>query len=83
MMATVLLERRDSFTHDVWTGRIGCNIAGRNQDLKRPDAAIGPLGVLKYRPHQGRVQNELTRRLCSSHVKTAKKQDVTATIKVG
>jgi hypothetical protein len=38
-MAAVLLERRESFTHDVWTGCVGCNIARRDQDLEGPNAA--------------------------------------------
>ena len=75
-MATILLARRDSFTHDVRTGCIGCNIAGRDQDLKRPDAAIGRLGVVKYRPHQRRVHYKLAGRLCPCHVETAYKQNV-------
>src|SRR5258708_15636111 len=82
-MAAVLLERRDAFTHDVRTGCVGCNVAGRDQDLKRPNAAIGPLGVVKDRLHQGRVQYEFAGRLRPCHVEAAYQQDVTAAIKVG
>src|ERR1700727_730166 len=76
-------ERRHPFAHHMRARRVGGYVAGLDQDFEWPDAAIGSPGVVKCRPHQGRVQNELPRGLCSSHVETADKQDVTATIKVG